>query len=291
MGAGHLVRGLAIQRALDRAGFHGEYRMFGPAQPYAHVAGASSAWTNVVVDPAALASSEHAPASDVAIKLRAFDPDVLLVDMFWAPLRHVLPLSRRSQHWLLLRSYPPTWLEGPPGLPFEPAQFERIVAIEPHLPSLLITHRLEPVVILNPDEQQPPEAARRRFGVTSAETKLVGIMHAGNAGEHARIVEMANAERDGDGADHVIASFDLAVTTPSDALFPVAAWLGGCDRLYTGAGYNSFWEAHWLGYASRTRFHPFARRNDNHGRRIDKCLGYAMRANGADLLARALTEL
>jgi hypothetical protein len=34
VGAGHLVRGVAVGRALGRAGIDATYRMFGPALPF-----------------------------------------------------------------------------------------------------------------------------------------------------------------------------------------------------------------------------------------------------------------
>src|SRR6185295_7862008 len=90
VGAGHLVRGLAIGRGLRRAGFRGAYRMFGPRLPFA-AAGREDHVTVDVQTDRALRDRHLAQMSGLAQELQAFDPDLLLVDMFWAPLRWVLP--------------------------------------------------------------------------------------------------------------------------------------------------------------------------------------------------------
>ncbi|MDB4935395.1 MAG: hypothetical protein JWP87_2367 [Labilithrix sp.] len=247
--------------------------MFGPRHPFQALPG--DGWEDVAIDEAELRSPDRARGSELAAKLKAFAPDLLVVDMFWAPLRHVLPLAR-CEAWLLLRSFPPAWLQGPLGLPFDWSQYARIVSIEP-VSSGAITHRIDPIVTLNPDERMPKGALRRRLGVAS-DRKLVAVMHAGNEGEHASIVARVPPAR----PDEVVVTFDLFAR---DALFPIAAWLGDCDALHCAAGYNSFWEAQWLGYANRTTFTPFLRSNDDQAWRIGKCARYPMRENGADTLA------
>jgi hypothetical protein len=270
-GAGHRARGIALGRGLARAGFSGTYRMFGPRHPFAALP--DDGWEDVHVEEELLTSPETAGTSDLARRLLAFAPDVLVVDMFWAPLRHLLPLTG-CEAWLLLRSFPPTWLQGPPGLPFDWSQYARIVSIEP-VSSGALTHRIDPVVLVNPEECQPPGALRARLGVPH-DRKLVAIMHAGKAGEHLSFTPAIDA------GDEVRVTFDLHAR---EALFPIAAWLGDCDALHCAAGYNAFWEAHWLGYAKRTTFTALARTNDDPAWRIAKCSTYPMRENGADTLA------
>jgi hypothetical protein len=244
--------------------------MFGPSHPFGALP--EDDWETVEIREDLLVSPDTARTTHLAVRLAAFAPDVLIVDMFWAPLRHILPLAG-CECWLLLRSFPPTWLEGPPGLPFEWSQYARIVSIEP-VSSSALTHRIDPVVLVNRDECQPRGALRRRLGVPEGR-KLVAVMHAGKEGEHAQLVRAAMP-------DEVIATFNLH---EREALFPIAAWLGDCDAVHCAAGYNSFWEAHWLGYADRTTFTTFKRSNDNPAWRLAKCPSYAMRENGADTLA------
>jgi hypothetical protein len=190
--------------------------------------------------------------------------------MFWAPLRHILPLDG-CEAWLLLRSFPRVWLDGPPGVPFAASQYERIIAIEA-VKAEAITHTIDPVVVANPNECRPRGTLRRRLGIGD-DTKLIAMTHAGNPGEIGILQRSISTP--------AIAAFDLRA---ADALFPVCEWLGDCDVLHMGAGYNSFWEAHWLGYAGRTRFVPFARTNDDQPWRLRH--GRTPQANGADTLAQ-----
>jgi hypothetical protein len=269
-GAGHRALGLAIGRGLTRAGFSGVYRMFGPGHPF-HALPAADA-EDVDVPEDLLRDPSTARATRLAAQLTAFAPDVLLVDMFWAPLRYILPLPS-CESWLLLRSFPPGWLQGPPGVPFEWSQYARIVSVEP-VSSNVLTHAIDPVVIANPEECQPRGALRRRLGIAEG-LRLVGVMHAGNLGEHGSLVPPA-------APGEVLARFDLHA---ADALFPIAEWLGDCDAVHCGAGYNSFWEAQWLGYANRTTFTGFLRSNDDQHWRMAKGARHVMRSNGADTLA------
>jgi hypothetical protein len=269
VGAGHLVRGFAIGRALARRGFAGEYRAFGPARPYP-----AAAWDGY--EPLAIVEDElrdpsRARESDVAIALAAFRPDLLVVDMFWAPLHHLLPLAG-CEAWLLGRACPRAWFTGLPDVRFEARQFRRIVAIEPFRHAAL-REQVDPVVVSNPDECRPPEALRERLGIPP-DRPLVVAMHAGLPGEHAELTGALRGEQP--------VRFDLF---DEQALFPLAEWLPGADRVLCGAGYNAFWEARWLGYASRTRFTAFPRHIDDQAWRLATCASYPMRANGADTLA------
>jgi hypothetical protein len=277
LGAGHLVRGLAIRRALERADFRGTYRMFGPPQRFpAAATEARGDWEDVTIAERELLDPSLARSSAVRRALESFAPDVLLVDMFWAPLANVLPLPK-CEAWLLLRAMHPKWLVGPPGLPFDASRYARVLAIEPAVPREVSAEPIDPVVLINPDETKPRGALRDRFGI-AREKRLVVVAHAGIAGESTSFTPSVS-ESD------ALLSLDLHAT---DALFPVAAWLGDCDALHAAAGYNTFWEAHWLGYADRTTFVPFARRNDDPHRRMQS-RGHVMRANGADTIAAMIS--
>jgi hypothetical protein len=269
-GAGHVVRGLAIERALTRAGFAGEYGMFGPWLPFPAVQ--RDNYHAVVIKPEEVLQPMRALVTDFALTLVKFAPDLLIVDMFWAPLRHILPL-RGCECWLILRHCAPAWFIGPPQARFAAEQFDRIIAIEP-LEHEVVRESIAPIVISNPDECRPRSALRERLGVPEGQ-RLVAVVHAGQAGECHRLAPPAEP----DGA----AIFNLFDT---DALFPVAEWLPGADAVIAGAGYNTFWEAHWLGYAGRTSFTAFRRKMDDQEWRLDNCLGMPMHENGADVLAR-----
>lgn len=269
-GAGHLVRGLAVGRGLRRAGFSGDYRVFGPPLPFPLTR--RQPYETVEVRREELRSPLLAPESELADQLASFGPDLLLVDMFWAPLRYVLP-RLDCERWLLIRCCPPAWFRGPRVAPFEPSQYDRIVGIEP-VDYPVLSCRIDPIVIANPDECRPPEALRQRFGVADGQ-RLVAVLHAGKAGE----IEELEARAPG-------ARFVRLDLFDDEALFPAAEWLSGADAVVCGAGYNAYWEARWLGYAAATTFLPFARRIDDQTLRLRDFGSYRMVENGADTLAR-----
>lgn len=273
VGAGHQVRGLAIRRGLSRAGYRGEFRAFGPEVPFPAARDALEREVVSIEGDRTYQDRHLAPASPLAEKLQAFAPDLLLVDLFWAPLYWILP-RLSCPAWLLLRLCPPVWLQGPMGMPFRPEPFERIVAIEP-IESLMLTDRLDPIVVANREDCRPRHALRELLNWPEGRP-LAAVAHAGKPGEIDSLREAL-----GESAPDA-AVLDLFA---ENAPFPAAEWLGGADRIALGAGYNSFWEAHWLGYADRTAFVPVPRSIDDQTRRL-RDFPKAPKENGADRLAR-----
>jgi hypothetical protein len=271
VGAGHLVRALSIHRGLRRAGFHGEFRAFGPDIPFPATDGGP--YESITVDAEELTNPFTAPDSHLASRLDEFRPDLLLVDMFWAPVMYLLPL-KDCEHWLLVRRCPEIWLEGNESVPFDSTPYDRIIGIEP-MERPEFTHQLEPIVICNPNECRPRSALRDRYHIAD-ENHLTIVAHAGVPGEIDEII-----------VDAVVGTttVNFDARAPS-ALFPLAEWLTGADVICTGAGYNSFWEAKWLGYHDRTRFTAFDRHIDDQEWRLKQCADYTPRENGADQLAR-----
>jgi hypothetical protein len=269
VGAGHVVRGLAIARALSRAGFRGEFRTLGPRHAYPALA----PHEEVEIRSAELLDEKLAPRSELAEKLERLAPDLLIVDLFWAPLRWILP-QRRWNSWLLLRRCPPEWFVGPKKqhAPFDPSLFSRAFAIEPGLDAPISLEEISPIVICNHDECRPRGALRNYLHVPPDQS-LVVVAHAGKPDEMARF-PVNSAHR-----------FDLFAES---ALFPLAEWLDDADEIHCGAGYNSFWETIWLGRAARTHFVPFARTIDDQAWRIARGSSHVMKENGADRLARQI---
>lgn len=279
IGAGHLVPGLAVERGLRRAGFRGEYRMFGPPLRFPEALVPPN-WTATTAPPRALADPRTARETDVARALLAYAPDLLLVELFWAPLAHILP-ALGCRAWLLVRYVPKAFLAGPPGLPFDPRAYERVIGTEP-VQRDAIRERIPALVVSNPDECRPPEALRRRLGVPD-DAHLTIVMQAGHPGEAATLAEGAeDAERPPGGVVRVLDPFADA----GAPLFPAAEWLDGADRILCGAGYSAFWEARWLGYHDRTEFYAFPRNLDDQAWRVTACARWPMEENGADVLAR-----
>jgi hypothetical protein len=278
VGAGHLMRALAIGRALARTGVHVQYRVIGPPLPFPVPAGLD--YRAVPIDPLELLDPARAPRSELAAELLGFMPHRLVVDLFWAPLVRLLPMAR-CEAWLLVRRVPPDWFAGPPGVPFEPRMFARVLAIEPGVEGP-IDETIDPVLVSNPDECRPRGALRERLGVDTYERLLV-VHQAGKAGELDALLATVDA------GERRVVRFGPSPQGFGEP-FPLCEWLGDADALVSGAGYNAFWEAAWLGYASRSRFVPFPRDLDDQAWRVRTCAGRVPRSNGADVLARRLVE-
>jgi hypothetical protein len=152
------------------------------------------------------------------------------------------------------------------------AAFERVIEVEP-TGCDQVTDRVPPVVVCNPDEVVPDlHSAPRRLRVV--------IAHPDAPGE----VEAA--------ADAVPCSgaTDIRVASLLDKqpVFPLAAHLHAADEVFCAAGYNSFWEARWMGYEHKTTFVSLRCAKGEHDARL-KELG-PMLENGADVLAWQIVE-
>jgi hypothetical protein len=225
----------------------------------------------VRVAGAELDEPDRARESALFRSLTDYNPDLLLVDLFWAPLRHIRP-ALRCEAWLLLRSVPLWWFSGSRRRPFAPAQFARVFAMEP-LVDWPNAEPLDPVVIANPEECQATGALRERLGLAPTR-RLVVAIQAGRPGEVLRL---------GGGPDCILWS-----CSDPRFPFPAAEWLGGADEIFSGAGYNSYWEAVWLGYAGSVTFVPFPRPIDDQRRRMKLGPRLRMTRNGADVLAACI---
>lgn len=274
VGAGHLVRGVALGRALARLGHH-DYRLLSPPSPFARIA---APWLETVpVETALLRGHETARHSAVARALAAYAPDVLVIDTFWVPLAL---LSLPCPAWLLLRSVPPVWLVGPVEARFDPRRYARVLAIEP-APGLEHLPAIDPIVAVQSSEVRTRSALAALLGQDEAQP-LRAMVRAGLPEDQARLDEVARA------LDPRAAWATLDLERP-EAPFPVAAWLAAMvpgDRLVAAPGYNTFWEARTLGFDVHTTWVPMPRKIDDQAMRTSLAVRPA--ANGADTLARAL---
>ncbi len=269
VGAGHVILGLALERGLYRNGFTGEFRMFGPVEAFPTTQGPSRQL--VPINQEELENPFTAEESALKTALHEYRPDLLLVDIFWAPLLYVLPIDH-CECWLLIRKVPDRWLTGTFTSPFDPSPYTRIVGTEPvAFPAL--TDAVDPVVVCNPDECRTATALREYLHVPS-DQRLVILAQAGQPGESDELQHEAPQQ-----------DFVFRPSLDHEALFPLAPWLPGADLIYAGTGYNMFWEAKWLGYFDQCRFTAFERRVDDQAWRLNNCADYDMRENGADRLA------
>ncbi len=276
-GGGHLALALSVRRGLERAGFPGHLRCFGPPIPYRGVDVGD--YVVAALSEAELRSPTLARNSDLARQLCAWRPDLVLVDKFWFPVRHILPLLR-APAWLLLHWCPPGWMQGPPALREGDAwsRFERVISIEPlgHCPG---AEEVPPLVVCNPDECHPPDALKRRLGI-DPRAHLTLIVQTGMEGE----VERLEAAHRGD-PRRVVRALSMH---RGDPIFPIAPWLPGADALIGGCGYGFPWEVVWLGLRERTTLHPFPRTIDDQALRARLLPHITPRENGADVLARQI---
>lgn len=277
-GAGHFTRGVAIGRGLVRAGYDGGFRIFSPPIPY-------PIQTEFQVESFELLAGEaldpaRAAHSQLAESLRRFDPDLVLVDLYWYAVQNVLA-HLACEAWLLVRCCPKNWFDPRRLLvdgteivtAFDRSRFSRIIAIEA-LWFDFFTDLCAPIVVCNPEDCRPPSALRRRLEVPLGQ-RLVAVTHGGLAGE----IDRLHIDRlPGD----VVARLSLY---DPDPLYPAAEWMTGADIIYSGAGYNSYWEARWLGHADRTRFTAFKRQFDWQAWRLEHSDAFPMKRNGADVLA------
>ncbi len=274
IGAGHAVHGLALRAALERAAVPCRFRVLLAAGAVS-AAGASNDVVTLPDERAALRDPERARRTELARELASFQPDVLLVDLAWIDLRYLLPLPD-CEAWLLLRWIPKQFIRGPFNRSFRQEQYARVVATEPIVP-VETTDWVEPVVICNPDECRPPGALRRRWSVAPGRS-LTLVVQAGLPGEREALI----AEERARAGDALVVG---AGPDDPDALFPIAPWLPGADRIVGGAGYNLYWEIRWLELDARARLVAFRRRIDDQTPRVRLAAGYRMRENGADQLA------
>ena len=263
--------------------------MFGPRT--ALRSAARPGYHPLPIEPDELGDPARAGASALAAALAAFAPDILIVDLFWAPLRLLLPLPA-CEAWLLVRRAPPVWLVGPKDHPFLPHQYARVIAIEPNAIDTGASDSVDPVVAVNPEERRPAGSLREALAITQDE-KLHVVHQAGEPGEWSRLARTSSHRPlhvfapGREGATPVSAEAGIHVHD-GDAFSPLAAWLGDADVLHTGAGYNAYWEARWLGYDTKTAFVPFPRNIDDQSWRVRTCASFVPRENGADTLVRQL---
>jgi hypothetical protein len=276
IGLGHLTAAEAIRRGLARAGFKGQFRLFGP--PSAFASAQLGYFTPVAITMEELADPFAAEESELAKQLDAYQPDLILAETHWAPLLYLLERPG-CQAWFLTRKVPDLWFTGTEDVPFRADLFDRLVSFEPRFDHPAITHHIEPIVVCNRDELNPPGSLRRRWNVPDGK-RLVVVAQAGEPGEADAI-----AAQEGPGA-HVVRVDGRSADHP----FPLAEWLADADQIYAGAGFNAYWESKWLGWFERTRFTAFPRPIDDQAWRLEACADYWPRDNGADQLARWILE-
>jgi hypothetical protein len=274
-GAGHIVRGNAIGAALARQQIPHEFRIFSPDNRWNYLADVPVCPTQIQAD--LLRDGRTADSSDVALALRAWQPDLLLIDLFWVPLSLVaLPCPA----WLLLRSVPSAWLVGPSEARFSPQRYERVFAIEP-APGLESFEAIPPIVYEKIWLPRTREELCDRLSL-DVQKPLRLIVQAGLPSDD----EMLQNEADRQGGGFVRVLPEL--------LTPASPWLQTLrddDRVIAGAGYNLYWESHYFGFLEHMHFVGLPRRIDDQAWRASLHQhATAPTQNGADVLASQITQ-
>ncbi len=276
-GVGDLMHGVALRRAAQRSGLPITVSLVSPPLPFPCLRDLEDHVT-VAMDARALVDPRRVAETPLAQAMVALRPDVVVIGHFWTNLQCVLPLLE-VEAWLLLRKAPPIWVQGPPQAPFSPSLYARRFEIEP-VGFVGDFESLHPLVVVNRDEMVPAAAARQRLLGSAVDDggPLQLVFQAGKPGESATLASSHRRP----GVQQVL----IDLRSPQ-APWPIATLLHGADDVVTGAGYNAWWEARWLGTAAKTTWVPFARSVDDQAWRL-ALPSTPIAENGADQLIRML---
>lgn len=275
-GAGHLMRGMAIGRALAATGLSHRYTLLAPASPYAHVAGPS--YQAVEIRPAELRDPRSAVDSALGRAIADLAPTLVVLDLFWVPLVFV-PVT--APVWLLLRSVPAAWLRGPVEARFDSRRYERVFAIE-DAPGLDAFDQLPPIVWNTEHILRSRNELAARLQIRPDDPIRL-VVRAGLETDDA-LLDAACEDTGGEGWVSVRLGQD-------DAPCPLGPWLAGLrdgDQVVAGAGYNFYWESHHFGFYPRVRWVPLPRRIDDQHWRAARAVAALDSCDGAATLAAAL---
>jgi hypothetical protein len=244
-GHGHVLRGLAILRALGGGRLIGPAALAGWAEP--HGVDYAAAPTEGVEDWIA---SQPTPA-------------LLLVDVFpRGVLAELRPLIERAPAWLVSRWVRPAFYLRDDVRAVLESRYERILWAEtpaPGLGALMVPQTVIGPVLLD----TPPlsrEDARRTLGVPGATPLIVGL-GSGEAAAQRRVLRLLEKVAARLGAQLRFVSDILPAEGPVVALFPAARYFAGGDVVVTAAGYHAFHETRVAGVP--TVFMPQRRKIDD----------------------------
>ncbi len=258
IGLGHYMRYIAIKNGLERA-------MIGAQLLYMR--------------------NRESDRVEAAKELDNFDPDLVIVDANHFGFLECQKNMKGSRHKVivLMRWFPPGWLSRNI---IENVSNTQYLLIEPHAecPHMATRNvrRIEPIVVLNKNEMFPTETLAENLGLPVG-TRICAAVHAGIKGEFSTLDDL---ETDCD----YVCNFDWH----SDEKIFATPYLYGAAHILSGAGYNRYWETHWLDLADRTTMIPFCgeRLIDDQGARMKLVpTDYRMRYNGADELVDIIANV
>lgn len=163
----------------------------------------------------------------------------------------------------------------------------KLIATEPCVTFEEIDANVNPIVLWNKDDLLPRDELRKKFGVP---TGWIGaVIHSGAPGEFDELFDMPEAQEHLADCDWIVKLNGHDLSNPARTCG--ARYLSGATSIVCAAGYNAFWEAHWLGYADRCLFVPLTgvRVIPEQEIRLEKTPSrFFMRENGAYQLAEKI---
>jgi len=219
--------------------------------------------------------------------LKHLDPEVIIVDHIWLPLRPILQ-DFQAKKIIFFRYMPPEWFQTPPIddeiLCFEPKEYDLAFTMDPGFTVPGCTP-VNPVVNILPESNHSRDVIRSVLQVPD-DKKLALIAHNGMEGEIENILEEADINQD-EYCLRTLNSFDHEV---SQQIFPLAHYMSGVDLAIGGCGYNFFYETKALGI--KTLYFPQPRMGNEQHWRLEHCLNYDGPYDGADqMVALILASL
>ncbi|HAE23320.1 MAG TPA: hypothetical protein DCG47_13520 [Spirochaetaceae bacterium] len=283
-GSGHIVKGLSIANAIRRAGLDWDYKILSVRTPFAGLAERQGvAIETIDAEDEKRLGPELWRESALFKAIDAYNPDVLVVDLFWFALDSFireLPCKKA----ILIRQVDPAFFAmrtAERALCFRPEDYDLAAAIEPGFNTPFASERLEPLVVRHRDEIMPAGRALRELGL-DPDDQACFFGFNGNAWEGAEVWKSFDY-LEGEGWKVVRSN------NREGGLFPAVDWFNAFGLLVVGAGYNAFWEARYFG--KEAFFAPFPRNFEDQYRRIRLCSSYVPKENGADQLIRRIAGM
>ncbi|PKL38560.1 MAG: hypothetical protein CVV44_11810 [Spirochaetae bacterium HGW-Spirochaetae-1] len=281
-GTGRLIRGLCVATALKRKGIDCTFTIIS-GSPFSHLAGTVGVrHVEIPLEDGTRLSRENFHRSALFSTLCSLEPHIILVDLNWFALHHMireLPgkkifLSRQvADRFFTLAAKDET-------LAFNPAQYDRIFAIEPFA-SAVPMERLNPFILRNHDEIFTREEAMEKLGLNAGDRHCL-ISHNGEPGEFRQLQKDFSYLKDAGYVPAYSTSYD-------DGIFPIVDYFNAFDLIVCGGGYHAFWEAVY--FEKEFIPIPMPRLHENQHQRIELCKDYHFTENGADELADIIMAL
>ncbi|MBN2351706.1 MAG: hypothetical protein JXD23_03980 [Spirochaetales bacterium] len=279
-GSGRLVLGITINNALLRRGICADFVIVHSA-PDTRILGQTPNF-KLPMESAAQTDAGHFENSAVFKLLSSLSPDVLIVDLLWIPVHHLLSALACKKIFLTRQvadSFFSYSFQGV-SLAFDPNRYDKVLAIEPY-PCPVTRDHIEPLVIRNKSEILSRDQALERLGLDPEQKHCLYSLNV--KAEEASEIEKAYSSLKDEGYRFYYSSLFAGGS------FPIVDCFNAFDFIVCGAGYNAFWETIYFGKIAEYRAMP--KRFENQQWRVEHCRAYQFRNNGADELVEIIIDL